>query len=57
MRLHSRTATIVNGFIHVPEAAQWLSEYLVELMLLPNAGYDGQVDSTIQALACQAAAG
>jgi phage terminase large subunit-like protein len=36
MRLHAQTATIENGFVHVPEAAHWLAEYPSELMLFPN---------------------
>ena len=51
MRLHAQTATIENGFVHLPEAAHWLPDYLAEFMLFPNARYDDQVDSTAQALA------
>jgi predicted phage terminase large subunit-like protein len=51
MRLYAQTATIENGFVHLPEAAHWLSDYLREFMLFPNARYDDQVDSTAQALA------
>jgi predicted phage terminase large subunit-like protein len=51
MRLHAQTATIENGFVHVPETAPWLPDYLAEFMLFPNARYDDQVDSTAQALA------
>jgi predicted phage terminase large subunit-like protein len=51
MRLHAQTATIENGFVHVPEMAPWLPDYLAEFMLFPNARYDDQVDSTAQALA------
>ena len=50
MRLHAQTATIENGFVHLPEAAPWLPDYLAEFMLFPNARYDDQVDSTSQAL-------
>jgi hypothetical protein len=52
MRRHTQIATIENGFVHLPEAAHWLSDYLAEFMLFPNARYDDQVDSTAQALAC-----
>jgi predicted phage terminase large subunit-like protein len=51
MRLHAQTATIENGFVHLPEAAHWLSDYLAEFMMFPNGRYDDQVDSTAQALA------
>jgi phage terminase large subunit-like protein len=49
MPVHAQTATIENGFVHLPETAHWLSEYLSEFMLFPNARYDD--DSTAQALA------
>ena len=52
MRLHSQTTTIANGFVHIPEAAQWPAGYLTELMLFPNGRYDDQVDSTARALVC-----
>ena len=51
MRLHAQTATIENGFVHLPETAHWLSEYLSELIMFPNARHDDQVNSTAQALA------
>ena len=51
MRLHAQTATIENGFVHLPIEAHWLPEYLSELMMFPNGRYDDQVDSTAQALA------
>jgi predicted phage terminase large subunit-like protein len=51
MRLHAQTATIENGFVHLPETAHWLAEYLHELIVFPAGRYDDQVDSTAQALA------
>jgi predicted phage terminase large subunit-like protein len=51
MRLHAQTATIENGFVHLPEGAHWLADYLDELLLFPAGRYDDQVDSTAQALA------
>ncbi|MFZ2109014.1 MAG: phage terminase large subunit [Roseiarcus sp.] len=51
MRLFAQTATIENGFVHLPEAAHWLPDHLAEFMLFPNARYDDQVDSTAQTLA------
>ena len=49
MRLHAQTATIENGFVHLPIEAHWLPEYLSELMMFPNGRYDDQVDFTAQA--------
>jgi predicted phage terminase large subunit-like protein len=51
MRLHAQTATIENGFVHLPETAPWLADYLHELILFPAGRYDDEVDSTAQALA------
>ena len=51
MRLHAQTATIENGFVHLPEEAHWLADYLHELTMFPAGRYDDQVDSTAQALA------
>jgi hypothetical protein len=46
MRMHSVTSTIENGFVHLPEKAAWLGEYLQELAVFPNGKYGDQVDST-----------
>jgi predicted phage terminase large subunit-like protein len=51
MRLHAQTATIENGFVHLPTSAPWLADYLHELTVFPNGRHDDQVDSTAQALA------
>ena len=51
MRLHGQTATIENGFVHLPGDAPWLADYLHEMSVFPNAKYDDQVDSTVYALA------
>jgi predicted phage terminase large subunit-like protein len=51
MRLHAETATIENGFVHLPHEAHWLADYLRELTLFPAGRHDDQVDSTAQALA------
>ena len=51
MRLHAQTATIENGFVHLPEEAHWLADYVSELIPFPAGRYDDQVDSTAQALA------
>ena len=51
MRLHAQTATIENGFVHLPETAHWLVDYLHELTMFPAGRHDDQVNSTAQALA------
>jgi predicted phage terminase large subunit-like protein len=50
MRLHSVTSTIENGFVHLPEKAEWLGEYLHEMTSFPKGRFDDQCDSTSQAL-------
>jgi len=51
MRLHAQTATIENGFVHLPDEAHWLADYIAELTAFPASRHDDQVDSTAQALA------
>ena len=50
MRMHAQTAMIENGFLHLPEAAPWLAEYLHEMTIFPKGKHDDQVDSTAQFL-------
>ena len=50
MRLHAQTAMIENGFVHIPETAPWLAEYLHELTVFPNGKHDDQADLTAQFL-------
>jgi predicted phage terminase large subunit-like protein len=50
MRMHSVTSTIENGFVHLPDKAAWLGEYLHELITFPKGKNDDQADSTSQAL-------
>lgn len=50
MRMHSVTSTVENGFVHIPEKAAWLNEYLQELATFPKGRFDDQADSTSQAL-------
>jgi predicted phage terminase large subunit-like protein len=50
MRMHSVTSTIENGFVHIPDKAAWLGEYLHELTSFPRGKYDDQADCTSQAL-------
>jgi hypothetical protein len=47
----TQTATIENGFVHLPEIAHWLADFIHELTQFPADRYDEQVDSTAQALA------
>jgi hypothetical protein len=55
MRMYAQTAVpgldpgIENGFVHVPDTAPWLAQYLHELTTF-NGRYDDQVDSTAQML-------
>jgi predicted phage terminase large subunit-like protein len=50
VRLHAQTAMIENGFVHLPETAPWLAEYLHEVTIFPKGKHDDQVDSTAQFL-------
>jgi predicted phage terminase large subunit-like protein len=50
MRMHSSSSSIENGFVYLPEKAEWLAEYLHEFRLFPRGRHDDQVDSTSQAL-------
>ena len=50
MRMNSVTSTIENGFVHLPDKAPWLAEYLHELTIFPRGKHNDQVDSTSQAL-------
>src|SRR5215510_2745161 len=50
MRMHAQTGVIENGFVHIPETAPWLAEYLHELAVFPKGKHDDQADSTSQFL-------
>jgi predicted phage terminase large subunit-like protein len=50
MSMHAQTAAIENGFVHIPESAPWVAEYLHELSVFPNGKHDDQADSTAQFL-------
>jgi predicted phage terminase large subunit-like protein len=50
MRMYSCCNVIENGFVYLPEKADWLTEYMNELTVFPNGKYDDQVDSTSQAI-------
>jgi predicted phage terminase large subunit-like protein len=49
MRMNAQTA-ILENFVHIPETAPWLAEYLHEMTVFPNGKHDDQVDSTAQFL-------
>ncbi len=44
MRLHAQTATIENGFVHLPREACWLGDYVHELIIFPAGRFDDQVE-------------
>jgi predicted phage terminase large subunit-like protein len=50
MRLHSQSDLFENGFVYLPSQANWLADYIRELISFPGVKYDDQVDSTAQAL-------
>ena len=50
VRLRAQTGVIENGFVHIPETAPWLAEYLHEMTAFPKGKHDDQVDSTAQFL-------
>jgi predicted phage terminase large subunit-like protein len=50
MRMYSCCSFIENGFLYLPEKAEWLAEYVNELTVFPSGKYDDQVDSTSQAI-------
>jgi predicted phage terminase large subunit-like protein len=50
MRMHAQTSMIENGFVHLPDTAPWLAQYLHEMTTFPNGRHDDQVDSTAQLL-------
>jgi predicted phage terminase large subunit-like protein len=49
-RMNTVTSTMENGFVHLPDKAAWLGEYLHELIIFPKGRRDDQADSTSQAL-------
>jgi predicted phage terminase large subunit-like protein len=50
MRMHSVTTTFENGFVYLPQRAEWLDPYIHELTSFPYGKHDDQADSTSQAL-------
>lgn len=49
-RLLAQAARFEAGQVFVPERADWLADYLSELLAFPTGRHDDQVDSTSQAL-------
>jgi predicted phage terminase large subunit-like protein len=49
-RMINQSALIENGFVHLPEEAPWLAEYLHEFAMFPKCKFFDQIDSTSQAL-------
>ena len=50
MRVHAQIGRMEGGFVHLPNQAHWLEDYLHELMVFPKGRNDDQVDSTVQLL-------
>jgi len=50
MRMHSVTSTIANGFVYLPDEAEWLVNYVHELITFPRGKHDDQADATSQGL-------
>ena len=50
MRLHGVTTHFEAGKVYLPRNAPWLDAFLTELLGIPGARHDDQVDSTTQAL-------
>jgi len=51
MRLYGQTPMIESGRVLFPQSADWLDNYLNELLSFPSSNYDDQVDSSVYALA------
>ncbi len=49
-RLEAQSARFEAGQVFVPKQAQWLADFLEELLAFPNAKHDDQVDSVSQFL-------
>jgi phage terminase large subunit-like protein len=49
-RVRSHLTTIRKGCIQLPWDAEWRESFVAELTLFPCAGYDDQVDATVQYL-------
>ena len=49
-RVSSVSGIVESGFVHLPENAPWLDEFMLEVTRFPNAKHDDQVDAFSQAL-------
>ena len=49
-RMHCGTPMIQSGNVYLPEAAEWLSDYLGEFAAAPNGVNDDQIDPTLDAI-------
>ena len=45
-----QSAKIEAGHVYLPKSAEWLGEFLTELLSFPNGRHDDQVDSVSQFL-------
>ena len=50
MRMNSVTSTIANGFVYLPDKAEWVADFVSELKTFPEGKFDDQCDSMSQAL-------
>jgi predicted phage terminase large subunit-like protein len=49
-RMAAQSAKIEGGHVHLPRAAEWLDDFLLELLAFPYGRHDDQVDSVSQYL-------
>jgi predicted phage terminase large subunit-like protein len=49
-RMVAQSAKIEAGHVHLPKAADWLDDFLLELLAFPHGRHDDQVDSVSQYL-------
>ena len=49
-RMHAQSAKIEAGHVHLPQRAEWLEDFRVELLQFPKGRHDDQVDSLSQFL-------
>ena len=50
MRMSAQTAPIEAGLVSIPENAQWMAEFIHEIVMFPKGRHDDQIDSMSQAL-------
>ena len=49
-RANDSVGLLASGNVYLPEDAPWLSDYLAEFSIFPNAKHDDQVDPTMDAI-------